>query len=79
MVEFCMVGLGLHRGFCRCIGDHGGGLWVTGLTGLILRRGEGELGGIGEGTEFADVAAARVNRQTRKRTKAMGSRGRCRK
>jgi hypothetical protein len=44
--------------------------WVDHCT-----RMEREGWGIGEGTEFADVAVARVSRQTRRRTKAMSSGG----
>ena len=50
--------------------------WVNWVD-YCTRMGEGELGGIGEGTEFADVAVARVSRQTRRRTKAMSSGGTC--
>ena len=62
MVEFRMVGLGLHWELWMGIVDD----WVDWVDGRKRER-EGKLGGFGEGTEFTDVAAARgrVSCQTR--------------
>ena len=60
MVEFRMVGLGLHRGFCRHIGDYGGGResWVGSEKDGICGCGGGPC-------EPSDQKANKSNEQQR--------------